>query len=193
MSKGDYMFTLFIDTHFKDITICLFKDNKLFNEKKIRNVKSTSIETMPSIVDVINSSNITIHDINKIAIVKGPGSFTGVRIGVTIAKVLAYSLNIPIVSLTSLDLIGINLSNASYVAVKENNGVFITYYDKKCNTIDYYKNTQYDTFKTTHKVVEESKINYDNLINYINGLPFENPYNVNPLYVKTIEALNDKK
>lgn len=187
------MYTLFIDTHFKDIIICLFKDNELVNKKIIINAKSTSVETMPAINEVLNSSKITIHDIRIIAVDKGPGSFTGIRIGVTIAKVLAYSLNIPIVSLTSLDLIGINLTKPSYVAVKENNGVFVTFYDQKDNPITYYKNSQYEEFKKTHEVVEETKENYHNLINYINSLTPINPYNVNPLYVKSIEALNDKK
>lgn len=193
MSKGDIMYTLFIDTHFKDIQICLFNGDELLNKKIIKNAKSTSVETMPAIIDVLNMSNITIHDINKIAVIKGPGSFTGIRIGVTIAKVLAYSLNIPIVSLTSIDLIGINMSNPSYVAVKENNGAFVSYYNSNNSEIIYYKENKYQEFKIEHKVIDEYQIDYLKLITYIDSLPNENTYNVNPLYVKTIEALNDKK
>lgn len=187
------MYTLFIDTHYKDILICLFQDNKLLNKKIIKNTNSTSVETMPTIVAVLKASNITIKDINKIAVIKGPGSFTGIRIGVTIAKVLAYSLNIPIISLTSIDLIGLNLDKPSYVAVKENNGAFVSYYDHKNNQIDYYKNSQYELFLKSHKAIDDIPLNYDLLIKYINNLSPVNPYNVNPLYVKSIEALNDKK
>ena len=125
------MYTLFIDTHFQDILIYLFKNNELEIKEEIKNIKSTSTETMPLIVKVLDKANIRINDINKIAVCVGPGSFTGVRIGVTIAKTIAYSLNIPIVTLTSLDLVGLNIDSKSYVAVKENNGAFIALYDKK--------------------------------------------------------------
>ena len=187
------MYTLFIDTHYKDILICLYKHNELINSKTIIDSKSTSIETMPAIINVLNESNIKITDINKLAVIKGPGSFTGIRIGVTISKVLAYSLNIPIVTLTSLDLIGINIDNPSYIAVLENNAAFVTYYDSKVSEIKYYKKGQYEEFKQSNKVIEKIDIDYNKLIKYIDTLKSESPYDVNPLYVKTIEALNDKK
>ena len=186
------MYTLFIDTHYKDILICLFKDNELIKENKITNAKSTSIETMPGIISVLNDSNITINDISKIAVIKGPGSFTGIRIGVTISKVLSYALNIPIVTLTSIDLMGINLLSPSYVSVEENNGAYVSYYDTKADEITYYKKSLYEEFKQNNTVVENMDIDYSKLIKYINNLKPENPYNVNPLYIKSIEALHDK-
>ena len=186
------MYTLFIDTHYKDILICLFKDNELIKENKITNAKSTSIETMPGIIQILKDSNITINDISKIAVIKGPGSFTGIRIGVTISKVLSYALNIPIVTLTSIDLIGINLLKPSYVSVEENNGAYVSYYDSKSAEIVYYKKRLYEEFKQSNTVIENMDIDYSKLISFINKLIPENPYNVNPLYIKTIEALHDK-
>ena len=47
---------------------------------------------------ILNKSSISYEDINAIAIYKGPGSFTGLRIGMSVANALAYSLNIPIVT-----------------------------------------------------------------------------------------------
>lgn len=184
------MYTLFIDTHYKDILLLLFKDNKLLDNIKISNVKSTSVETMPALEKLLNNNNIKPQNLNKIAVCIGPGSFTGTRIGVTIAKTLAYSLNIPIVSLTSIDLIGLNLDNKSYVGVLENNGAFIALYDKiTIGEIKYYKSDDYIVFKQNNIVVEEIPLNYDKLITFINNLKEENVHNVNPIYVKTIEAL----
>ena len=188
------MYTLFIDTHYKDILIIIFKDNELLDRIVINDVKSTSIETMPAVEKIISKNNLKINDINKIAVVKGPGSFTSVRLGITIAKTLAFSLNIPIVTLTSIDLIGLNLDKSSYVGVKENNGTFVSFYEPgKNNEINYMKKALYEEFKENNKVIEEKDINYNKLISFINKLNYENYHNVNPLYIKTIEALNDKR
>src|SRR5574344_754327 len=184
------MYTLFIDTHFKDINIILYKDNKVVSKKTISDSKSTSKETMPSIIETLAAAKINIKDLNKIAIVRGPGSFTGIRLGVTIAKVLSYALNIPIVSLTSLDLISINVYKDSYVAVLENNGAFVS--KAFSSDIIYLKKDNYEEFKKQNEVFEDTKLDELNLIKFINTLSIENPFNVNPLYVKNIEALNDK-
>ena len=184
------MITLFIDTHYKDILLYLFKDNDLLDKKVLLGVKSTSVETMPALIDLLNVNNLKVNNINKIAVCKGPGSFTGTRIGVTIAKTLSYANNIPIVSLTSLDLIGLNLDNESYVGVLENNGAFVCLYNKGIiDDIKYYKLSEYNLFKENNKVVDNIEINNNKLINFINGLKEENVHNVNPMYVKNIEGL----
>ena len=184
------MITLFIDTHYKDILLYLFNDNKLLDKKEILNVKNTSVETMPALIDLISVNNLKVNNINKIAVCVGPGSFTGTRIGVTIAKMLSYANNIPIVSLTSLDLIGLNLDNKSYVGVLENNGAFVCLYDKKIiSDIKYYKMSEYNELKNKEKVVDNIEINNNKLIKFINELSEENSFDVNPLYVKNIEGL----
>ena len=188
------MKTLFIDTHYKDIIIAIFDNNKLVSNIELRDVANTSVDVMPSIVKCLDDSKLSIKDINKIAICVGPGSFTGVRLGVTIAKVLAYSLNIEIVSLTAFDIVGVNLSSPKYIAIKENNGMFVALYDDRNNLdIKYLKNSEFDQFKINKDIVYEDKVNYKKLIEFIDKLTTLNVHNVNPLYVKTIEALNDKK
>lgn|SRR5574344_180474 len=187
------MYTLFIDTHYNEINIILYNNNDVISKKIIANVQSTSVETMPAIISVLKEANLSIDNITKIAVVIGPGSFTGLRIGVTIAKVLAYANKIAIVELKSTDLIGMNLSDDSYVAIEEKNGAFVTYYDGNNNEIVYYKQSEYNAFKMAHDVVDKINIDYVNLIKFINKLPCQNVHNVNPLYVKKIEALDDKR
>ena len=186
------MYTLFLDTHYKEILIYIYKDNKLLISKHLKDIKNTSIETMPCLIEALKQANITINDINKIAVCIGPGSFTSIRIGVTIAKTLSYSLHIPIVTLTSLDLISLNQTEPTYVATKENNGVFIAFYDaKEVKQIKYLKQAEYNKFMLKNSVKEDNNddIDANKLINYINSLTPMNPHNVNPLYVKQIEAL----
>ena len=184
------MYLLFIDTHYKDVNIILFKDNKYLDNLKVIDVKNTSVETMPTIVKLLDKNNLKPSNISKIAVCIGPGSFTGTRIGVTIAKTMSYSLNIPIVTLTSLDLVGLNLDNKSYVSVLENNGAFVALYDKKMiGEIKYYSDSDYLEFKKINNVIEKIELNHNKLISFINDLKEENVHDVNPIYVKTIEAL----
>ena len=184
------MYTLFIDTHNKDVLLALYKDKKLLDKSILSDIKSTSVDTMPALVKLLGSNNIQPKDISKIAVCIGPGSFTGTRIGVTIAKTMAYSLNIPIVSLTSIDLVGLNLDSKSYVSVLENNGAFVALYDKKLiGEIKYLKEDEYLEFKKDNNVIEDIELNYDKLISFINNLKEEKVHDVNPIYVKTIEAL----
>lgn len=49
------------------------------------------------ISDLLDNNSLTLRDISSVVVFKGPGSFTGLRIGITVANTLAYSLNIPIV------------------------------------------------------------------------------------------------
>lgn len=184
------MHTLFIDTHYNEILIVLYKDNKLLDKTLLNEFKSTSVETMPALTCLLDKNNLKPGDLNKIAVCIGPGSFTGTRIGVTMAKTLSYSLNIPIVSLTSIDLIGLNLEDKTYVSVLENNGAFVALYDKKIvDEIKYYDKSAYLTFKDNNTVVEDAKLDYEKLIDFINNKTPEKVDDVNPIYVKTIEAL----
>ena len=90
------MYTLFIDTHFKDVKLGLYRDEKLLKISEATEFPSTSQTVLPMIRSILKDIDIDISDLGKIIVCNGPGSFTGIRIGVTIAKTIAYCLNIPI-------------------------------------------------------------------------------------------------
>ena len=184
------MYTLFIDTHYKDVIVCLFKDQELLSKEVELGVRNTSVVTMPLIEKILKENNILPKDLNKIAVCAGPGSFTGTRIGVTIAKTLAYTLNIDIVKLTSLDLVAINTKDNVFVASEENNGFFIGKKEgNKVVDLSYLKDIDYEEFKNNNEVIDEVEMDYNKLIEFINTLHIENAFDVNPIYVKSIEAL----
>ena len=94
--------------------------------------------TLPEIDNMFKEINITPKDINKIMVVVGPGSFTGVRIGVTIAKVYAWSLNIGIIPISSLEAMAASTTGYDYVvpAIDARRGyVFAGIYDKDNNKV----------------------------------------------------------
>lgn len=195
-SKGRiFMYTLFIDTHFKNINLCLYKDAKIINKTTLKQVKSTSECTMPEIINLLTKSKIESINISNIIVCNGPGSFTGVRIGVTIAKTLAYCTNSTIYTIDSLTLASLSYTGDNYIAVKENNGIYLANFHNEniTSSIEYYRNkeTEYLTYKDDIKYERETP-NFDRLIEIMTKLPKCNAFNANPIYIKSIEALNDK-
>ena len=105
---------LFIDTHDSLITIALKTKSKLFIKTQ-ESEYSHSIYVMPMIKDLFEENKQNIKDLTQIIVVNGPGSFTGIRIGLTIAKTMAYSLDISIKSISSLTAYLVsNDSNSDY-------------------------------------------------------------------------------
>lgn len=102
---------LAIDTSNQTLAVAVVKGNEvLYSNAKIVN-NSHSVEAMPEIEKAINGSGLTINDIDRIAVAKGPGSYTGLRIGVTLAKTLAWTLRKELVSISSLEALALNCKN----------------------------------------------------------------------------------
>ncbi|MEK3980140.1 tRNA (adenosine(37)-N6)-threonylcarbamoyltransferase complex dimerization subunit type 1 TsaB [Psychrobacillus sp. FSL K6-2836] len=103
------MIWLGIDTSQTPLAVAIVKDEQVLAEYK-SSVKIThSIGAMPAIEELMEKANIKPGEIEAIAVAKGPGSYTGVRIGVTIGKTLAWTLNIPIYSVSSLHVLAENV------------------------------------------------------------------------------------
>ncbi|WP_031543334.1 tRNA (adenosine(37)-N6)-threonylcarbamoyltransferase complex dimerization subunit type 1 TsaB [Mesoplasma photuris] len=79
---------LFIDTSNWNFVIILEKNNQIIDKKIILNTKKISDIAMDEISNLLNQNSLTIKNIENIYVTKGPGSYTGVRIGLTIAKTL---------------------------------------------------------------------------------------------------------
>lgn len=189
------MYSLFIDTHDLDLVIALYKDKQLKDKEIKESLRNHSDYTMPIIDEIIKRNNIGIHDIKEILVVNGPGSFTGVRIGVTIAKMLAYTLNIPIKSIDSITMYGVSDNDknkklvlipdvkGSYGGVFENNTLIGELFYKSKAELEEYINEN-----NINKIVE-NKIDFNKIIEHFESVEPTLAHLVNPIYVKVIEAL----
>ena len=100
------MLILGIDTSTKICTCSIFdSENGLIAETSLSVKKNHSNIVMPIIDNLFKISDLTINDIDKIAVAIGPGSFTGVRIALGIAKGLAMALNKPLIAVNELDIL----------------------------------------------------------------------------------------
>ena len=99
------MNVLAIDTSNYSLGIALINQEQVIGEYITNMKKNHSIRVMPAIERLLGDCEMKPADIEKIVVAKGPGSYTGVRIGVTIAKTLAWTLNIPLVGISSLEVL----------------------------------------------------------------------------------------
>jgi tRNA threonylcarbamoyladenosine biosynthesis protein TsaB len=107
-------YILNIETATKNCSVALSKEGKTILCKEIAEEGYSHAERLHVFVEeIIQEAGITFQDLNAIAVSQGPGSYTGLRIGVSAAKGLCYALDIPLIAVDTLEVI------ASQVKVKE--------------------------------------------------------------------------
>ena len=93
-----------IETATKNCSVSLGENGKLLFVKELNEGKFSHAEKLHSfILDVVKETGLEMKDLDAIAISKGPGSYTGLRIGVSAAKGLCYALEKPLISIPTLD------------------------------------------------------------------------------------------
>lgn len=102
------MIWLGIDTANTPLSVAIVKDGEVLVEENTSLAINHSLRAMPAIDELFEKVGIAPADIDAIAVSEGPGSYTGIRIGVTIAKTLAWTLNKPLVGVSSLKAIATN-------------------------------------------------------------------------------------
>ena len=95
---------LSIDTSTRYASVAISTEGRLIEELIWRSTYNHSTELVPSIKTMLNRSNIDITHIKTIFVAKGPGGFSALRVGLATAKGLATSLDIPIISIATLDI-----------------------------------------------------------------------------------------
>lgn len=94
---------LFIDTSTKYLCIGIAKDEKVIYKFQQEAIKKQSELTIPFLQKALKENNLELKDIDEVTVTIGPGSFTGIRIGMCVAKVLASLNNIPLKAISSLN------------------------------------------------------------------------------------------
>ena len=191
VEKSDFMYSLLIDSHGKELILVIYKNNKVIFED-ITSFNNQSKIIIPKIIDILHKENLGFQDLQEIIVVNGPGSFTGIRIGVTIAKTLAYCLDIPIKSISTIKLLAINAEKSSdySIAVPDQKGFFIgefNNHNELINNYFYISNSSFNDYNKNHQIIENINIDYNNIYK-CNCLTNENCYTIKPLYIKKIEV-----
>lgn len=99
------MLKLALDTATTSLSLALFNDDDLLLEMTTKAKVRHSKQLLPLLAGMLRSIDLKVSDLQQIIISRGPGSYTGLRIGVTVAKTLAFSQQIPLYSIDSLALL----------------------------------------------------------------------------------------
>ena len=205
------MICLFFDTSSDLLKVSLIKDNKIIFDKELHTKNDHSSYLVPTIDEAFKSNNIDFKELDEIIVGNGPGSFTGTRISIAVAKTYAFSFNIPVYMISSLEeLIYDNDGYDFYVPIIEEkkDNLYFSIFDKDKKRVmdDTYSSTEYMYKKLEEldgKILLISLSNkeyekYDtvkasiNALNIIKNIDVNNekvnPHLLKPNYIKKIEA-----
>ena len=202
---------LYLDTSSSFLYCAIVKNDECIGELKLDLQKDLSSLALSQISNLFVTTSTDPKDIDKILVVNGPGSFTGIRVGLTIAKTYAWSLNKKISTISSLEAMAIS-SKGEYdyyipVIDARRGYVYGGIYDKVGNSIlkDQYVNLE--TLKVTvenlpgrYAFITNDKINFEKLeyiayepdfVSIVNKYQYKetlNPHEIDALYLKLTEA-----
>ena len=203
---------LYIDTSSSYLYTALIDEDKTIAEVKKEFGQSLSEVALPEIVSMFEKNNLKATDIDKIIVVNGPGSFTGIRIGITIAKVYAWSLHLPITTIYSLEAMAISSENKKIhvpIINARRGYVFAAIYNEenqellkpqhikivdlknelsKYDDYEIITNDEFDEFDKTSSY----NPNILKIVSIFKDKEAVNPHSVNPEYLKLTEAEESK-
>ncbi len=133
-------YILSIETTTTNCSVSLSKEGETLVLKEDNNVNYSHAESLHVFIDdVIQSSNIKKSQLNAIAVSKGPGSYTGLRIGVSAAKGLAFALDIPLISVSTLKALAMQQTVESGLIIPmldaRRQEVYSAVYDSRFNDV----------------------------------------------------------
>ena len=170
--------------------------------------QSLSEIALPKIVEMFEKNNLSPKDVDKIIVVNGPGSFTGIRIGITISKVYAWSLNTPITTITSLEAMSNSVQDHKIHVPMLNarrGYVYAAIYNEKGDIIHKPEHIKWDDLKeeldklTDYEIISNDEFDWDvvkiayipdfvTIVTKYKDKENINPHAVNPDYLKLTEA-----
>lgn len=184
--------SLFIDTSTKYLCIGIAKDNKVIYKHQKEALKQQSELTIPFLQKALNENNLTLNDIDEVNVTIGPGSFTGIRIGMCIAKVLASMNNIPLKAISSLNAYASRGKQIVILDAKAKR-VYLGIYNDNKNVIDETV-VEIETFKEMLKDYPDYEVVLDSyLINQeskeIDVIENMNRISINTKAIDNVDAL----
>lgn len=211
------MITLFLDTSTTKFIVGIYRNFDCLFLDVDDNNNDLSSKVLPKIDNALKKCDLLLDDIDKIIVVNGPGSFTGIRVGVTIAKTLAWTKNIDILTISSLELLATTQSSKEYVVPlidARRDYFYAGVYLNGKNIINDQYISRSELLEKIKKITDIDNVyfvsynNIDNLDIHSPELVIEkiikkysnkkslNPHSVNPNYLKRVEAeekLDDKR
>lgn len=148
-----------IETATKNCSVALAKDGKTLAIREIATQNFSHAEKLHVFIEeLFTETNLKLQDLSAIAVSQGPGSYTGLRIGVSAAKGLCYALSIPLIAVDTLELLArkITITEGSIVPMIDARRmeVFCAFFDGNYNKITEIKAEVID--ETSYQEISET-------------------------------------
>lgn len=192
------MLTLCIDTSYEYLSCALIQDRKLIASYDEKCFKRQSEEVFNAIDSLFKESKIDRQNIDSIALAIGPGSYTGVRIGLTIAKVISTIKDIDLYTISTLKLYSNNQRNTMVMLNARSNRAYVGVYDKgecllkdQVIEVDKIQTKDYQVIGDANLVGQEDKM-YKISECFLNSFDYlekvDDKHHLVPVYLKENEA-----
>jgi tRNA threonylcarbamoyladenosine biosynthesis protein TsaB len=115
INNGLEMRILAVDTSTDVCSVCIMVDGSVVAEYSTRSSRTHTERLMPAIEQLLSDAELGAHDLNLLAVVHGPGSFTGLRIGLSAIKGLSFALHCPVVEASALDMAARQIADNGFI------------------------------------------------------------------------------
>ena len=181
---------LALNTVTSKLSVVLDIDGKIYSYQDAESNHAHSVKVMGAIDDVLNKARVSLNDIDVFSSVIGPGSFTGIRIGVSVINAFSLSLNKPAVAVTIFDtvkyneqqrLVAFNARHGNYYVARTNG--------RKVELLGVLTEDDLNGFEDEKVIIDENFIpDPQDLIDAVEYRIDNNEYDFAPLYMRETEA-----
>ena len=149
---------LSIDTASNLCTVAILEDKKCIKEIVVNDARNHSEKIMPVIEQALQETSLNLNNIDLIVCDKGPGSFTGIRIGVGTVLAFQDSLNIPCIGISSLEALAYNVEQDGLICSlidAKNNNVYFGLFEHKNNEYFQIGNLEFKNINEVLSLLQE--------------------------------------
>lgn len=194
------MITLAMDTAYKSLTVALFDEDRLLASYSAPCFKHQSEELFPRLEQILKEAGADWKDIGAVVITDGPGSYTGVRIAMTVAKVLCSQFHLPLYTVSTLQLYGGNRPSANVLLDARSHRAYVghTEYGRLTEPEIILEEGQWEAFLASHPgvLVGDPLAGPVEPVDFVQNFmdlrahwrPVENVHALVPRYLKESEA-----
>lgn len=198
------MISMFIDTSTSDVSIAFVQDDRILSQIKKCIPNEHSVYTVSFLDQCLKDANLTPDMVDCLFVVNGPGSFTGVRIGVTIAKTYAYLLQKKIIPVSALKMRVLGLKGDYFLSLidAKHGNYYMGLYDSNYNEVI---PEQFCTSGIVQSIIlqyqpkvvsDDGDIDVIEVVSYYQKQDGVNVHLINPNYLKlpqAVEELHDSR
>lgn len=198
---------LFIETSTKSCSVAVGKESKLLSKECLLNTQSHASVLQDLISKALNTAGLSLKELDAVAVSSGPGSYTGLRIGMAVAKGICFALELPLLMMDSLECLAHQVSliqaeeDAIYLATMDSRKGEIYYHVmdgnllileasqalelEKHHFVQYLGKRIYICGNTLNKI--------ENIIFELNATYIEQEFLAENMLIKGFEAYNNKE